>query len=256
MLDQVPLGQFAVKAIPVGTSHEWLVRMLKEVHLLERLKHSNIIEYKHAWLEHRQLTVFGPEVPCLFILMELANGGNLEEYIYVQWQPETTTASADAANASRASDSDNGTDIDDSKWSKLTAKQRAIRSRDRKRRLQQKQREQQEQASAKLPLLHTLSATALQPPSTTLLHAPQGPSKAQLYGGIGRAPSGKKVRYLKDYEIWCLFLDICAGLAHLHEHGIIHRDLVGLPEEKGGMSIDGSEVLAAGDVCWENRVRY
>lgn len=59
VLDQVPLGQFAVKAIPVGTSHAWLVRMLKEVHLLERLRHPNIIEYKHAWLEHRQLTKFG-----------------------------------------------------------------------------------------------------------------------------------------------------------------------------------------------------
>ena len=65
--------------------------MLKEVHLLERLRHPNIIEYKHAWLENRQLTVFGPEVPCLFVLMELANGGNLEEYIYVQWQPPPTT---------------------------------------------------------------------------------------------------------------------------------------------------------------------
>ena len=59
VLDEVPLGQFAVKAIPVGTSHAWLVRMLKEVHLLERLRHPNIIEYKHAWLENRQPTLFG-----------------------------------------------------------------------------------------------------------------------------------------------------------------------------------------------------
>ncbi|KAI8817724.1 kinase-like domain-containing protein [Fimicolochytrium jonesii] len=218
VLDQVPLGQFAVKAIPVGTSHAWLVRMLKEVHLLERLKHPNIIEYKHAWLEHRQLTIFGPEVPCLFILMELANGGNLEEYIYVQWQPETTAAS----DPTQASDSDNGTDEDDSKLSKLTARQRAIHLRDRKRRLQEKQRRESENPgpAGKKPM-HTLSAVH----STSLLQSTQGPSKAQLYGGIGRAPSGKKVRYLKDYEIWCLFLDICSGLAHLHTHGIIHRDL-------------------------------
>jgi serine/threonine protein kinase len=26
-------------------------------------------------------------------------------------------------------------------------------------------------------------------------------------------------------EIWSFFLDICAGLEHLHSHGIIHRDL-------------------------------
>ncbi|KAJ1568300.1 putative serine/threonine-protein kinase iks1 [Nowakowskiella sp. JEL0078] len=35
---------------------------------------------------HR-LSPFGPEVPCLFILMERANGGNLEELINVQWTP-------------------------------------------------------------------------------------------------------------------------------------------------------------------------
>lgn len=29
VLDQVSLGEFAVKAVPVGVSHDWLVRMLK-----------------------------------------------------------------------------------------------------------------------------------------------------------------------------------------------------------------------------------
>ncbi|KAI8908956.1 kinase-like domain-containing protein [Gorgonomyces haynaldii] len=94
VLDRVVLGEFAIKAIPVGASHQWLVRMLKEVRLLERLRHPNIIEYKHAWLENRKLHTFGPEVPCLFILMELANGGNLEEYIQLQWDPNENTSEA------------------------------------------------------------------------------------------------------------------------------------------------------------------
>lgn len=84
VLDDVELGVFACKAVPVGTSHSWLVKMLKEVTLLGQLKHPNIIEYKHAWLENRKLSQFGPEVPCLFILMELANGGNIEEFINIQ----------------------------------------------------------------------------------------------------------------------------------------------------------------------------
>ncbi|ORY86602.1 kinase-like protein [Neocallimastix californiae] len=88
ILDQVFLGEYAVKKVAVGNNHQWLVRMLKEVMLLEKLRNPNIIEYKHAWLEEHTLSSFGPKVPCLFILMERANGGNLEEYVQLQWNPE------------------------------------------------------------------------------------------------------------------------------------------------------------------------
>lgn len=59
--------------------------MIKEVKTLENLNHPNIIEYKHTWLEYYQLSIFGPSVPCLFILMTYANGGNLEEFI-INWK--------------------------------------------------------------------------------------------------------------------------------------------------------------------------
>lgn len=81
VLDGIELGVYAVKKVPVGDDHSWLNRMLREVHILENLRHENIIEYKHAWLEYNQLTPFGPPIPCLFILMQLAEGGNLEEFI-------------------------------------------------------------------------------------------------------------------------------------------------------------------------------
>nr|CAG8562340.1 5061_t:CDS:10 [Entrophospora candida] len=81
VLDNVPLGEYAIKKVAVGDNHAWLVRMLREVHLLETLHHPNIVDYKHAWLEYHKLTDFGPQVPCLFILMECANAGNLEEYL-------------------------------------------------------------------------------------------------------------------------------------------------------------------------------
>ncbi|KAJ3126629.1 putative serine/threonine-protein kinase iks1 [Physocladia obscura] len=106
VLDTVFLGEYAVKSIPVGASHSWLVRQLQEVHLLERLRHPNIIHYKHAWIENKQLSFFGPEVPCLFILMELANGGNLEEFIYLQHFPDpfldANTASTDINDHQRS----------------------------------------------------------------------------------------------------------------------------------------------------------
>ena len=75
----------------IGASHSWLVKMLREVLLLGKLKHQNIVEYKHAWLENRKLSPFVPEVPCLFILMELANGGNLEEFIQVGYAADSST---------------------------------------------------------------------------------------------------------------------------------------------------------------------
>ncbi|KAJ1729251.1 putative serine/threonine-protein kinase iks1 [Coemansia biformis] len=81
ILDNVYLGRYAVKKVAVGDNHQWLKRMLREVKLLESLRHPNVVEYKHSWLEMHQLSVFGPRVPCLFILMEYANGGNLQEYM-------------------------------------------------------------------------------------------------------------------------------------------------------------------------------
>ncbi|ORX48799.1 kinase-like protein [Hesseltinella vesiculosa] len=90
VLDGVNLGKYAVKKVAVGNNHPWLVKMLREVHLLERLHHPNIVSYKHSWLEYDRLTPFGPKVPCLFILMECANGGNLEEYL----EPEMMEAAS------------------------------------------------------------------------------------------------------------------------------------------------------------------
>ncbi|PIA19345.1 kinase-like protein, partial [Coemansia reversa NRRL 1564] len=81
ILDGVYLGHYAVKKVAVGNNHQWLKRMLREVKLLESLRHPNVVEYKHSWLEMHQLTTFGPNIPCLFILMEYANGGNLQEYM-------------------------------------------------------------------------------------------------------------------------------------------------------------------------------
>lgn len=98
MLDGVKLGKYAIKKVAIGNNHPWLVRMLREVHLLERLRHPNIVTYKHSWLEYNRLTPFGPEVPCLFILMECANGGNLEEYFEPHIKQDNKTNGKEAAD--------------------------------------------------------------------------------------------------------------------------------------------------------------
>lgn len=87
-IEGIPLGEYAVKKVPVGDDKKWLERLLREVHILERLRHPNIIEYKHTWIEIHKPTKFGPAVPCLFILMEYANGGNLEDLVLAELTDE------------------------------------------------------------------------------------------------------------------------------------------------------------------------
>jgi len=59
------LGHFAVKKVAVGHSHEYLFRILKEVRLLETLRHPNIVSYHHSWLETTRFSSFGPSIPTL-----------------------------------------------------------------------------------------------------------------------------------------------------------------------------------------------
>ena len=48
---KLSVGTYAVKKIAVGSSKEYLERMLREVRLLETLRHPNIIPYHHAWID-------------------------------------------------------------------------------------------------------------------------------------------------------------------------------------------------------------
>jgi len=52
VLDGNSLGHFAVKKIAVGNSHSYLLKILTEVRLLERLHHPNIIAYQYAFTPH------------------------------------------------------------------------------------------------------------------------------------------------------------------------------------------------------------
>lgn len=88
VLENETLGEYAVKKIPVGDNASWLQRMLREVHIMEGLRHPNVVAYKHSWLEVCQLSPFAPAVPCLFILMEYADRGNLEDWVYTSVRPE------------------------------------------------------------------------------------------------------------------------------------------------------------------------
>ncbi|KAG9575963.1 kinase-like protein, partial [Aureobasidium melanogenum] len=90
-LDKVFLGEFACKRIPVGNDHGWLEKVLIEVQLLQRLTHPNLVSYHHVWLEDAQITNFGPSVPCIFILQQYCNSGDLHNYVLGSTQTTSPT---------------------------------------------------------------------------------------------------------------------------------------------------------------------
>lgn len=87
VLDDLTLGDYAVKKVPVGDNKAWLRDMIREVKTFERLHHPNVVEYKHSWLELSRRSPFCPLVPFLFILMQYCNGGSLDELIWHDGNP-------------------------------------------------------------------------------------------------------------------------------------------------------------------------
>lgn len=81
LMDGVGLGRFACKRVPVGNDHAWLEKVLIEVNLLRQTSHPNLVLCHWVWLEDYQPTTFGPPVPCLWILQEFCNGGDLHNYV-------------------------------------------------------------------------------------------------------------------------------------------------------------------------------
>ena len=91
VLDNVNLGQYACKRVPVGNDHAWLTNVLNEVRLLEHLSHQHLVYYKHVWLEDVKISTFGPSVPCAFILQQYCNSGDLHQYIINPAESEEST---------------------------------------------------------------------------------------------------------------------------------------------------------------------
>jgi len=194
MLDGNPLGHFAVKKIAVGQSHAYLLNILREVRLLERLHHPNIITYHHAWLETCQFSSFGPQVPTLHVLMQWAEGGSLDDFIDARLGrrapsfPHAATASTSSSpTASPAPEAPPSTS-----------------------------------RSARIKAFRALQRAP--PVERERLRREQGLAADGLAGSKGPA-DWKAVHLLSAEEVKSLFGDVVSGLAFLHEQSILHLDL-------------------------------
>jgi hypothetical protein len=103
------VGTYAVKKIAVGRSKSYLVKMLREVKLLEALRHPNIIPYHHSWVDVTQFSrqvheshfnstylpddSFGAPITALHVLMMYATAGNLDTYLITRAHSPNPTAS-------------------------------------------------------------------------------------------------------------------------------------------------------------------
>ncbi|TFK71136.1 kinase-like protein [Pluteus cervinus] len=211
LLDGNPLGHFAVKKIAVGESHSYLLSILREVRLLERLHHPNIITYHHAWLETCQFSSFGPKVPTLHVLMQWAEGGSLDDLIdarlgrgkpHVQLDPLAPFAANGIDEAgpfaphpagpdSRPPSGGNDVQHPTSDLHSRTARIRAFRA------LQRASPEEKMKMRRE---------------------------KEEVKGTKAR-PSWKAVHLLSAEEVKSLFTDVTEGLGFLHNKSILHLDL-------------------------------
>ncbi|UKJ89444.2 serine/threonine kinase [Theileria orientalis] len=87
IMDQLKLGEYAVKKLPIGDDMEWLKKAIKEIKIRENIRHKNVVDYNHSWLEMYRMNELCPWIPYLFILMEYCNGGNLYNYIQSIYNP-------------------------------------------------------------------------------------------------------------------------------------------------------------------------
>ncbi|KAK1232788.1 putative serine/threonine-protein kinase iks1 [Marasmius sp. AFHP31] len=210
VLDGNPLGHFAVKKIAVGNSHSYLLDILREVRLLERLHHPNIITYHHAWLEACQFSSFGPRIPTLHVLMQWAEGGSLDDFIdarlgqghsnvYNQHHahpPQNPFAPSPSASPTSEEPTQHSSPAPSGSSNSRAARIRAFRE------FQKASPEEK----ARLRKMGLGGGT-------------------RNGGGNSGGPSWNAIHLLSADEIQSLFCDVVDGLAFLHNKSILHLDL-------------------------------
>ncbi|KAJ3926733.1 MAG: kinase-like domain-containing protein [Lentinula lateritia] len=236
MLDGNALGHFAVKKIAVGESHSYLLNILREVRLLERLHHPNIITYHHAWLESSQFSSFGPKVPTLHVLMQWADGGSLDDYIDVRlgreprhgqffpnpYQSENmdplNSSSSVHLNLSDAS-------LSGSSSSSTTLPSAAPLTVNIDTPVSSGEFEESDLHSRSARIRAFRAFQRASPQERERIRKETQFQQSQSTPDIGQQQTWTPVHLLSAEEVHSIFRDVVEGLAFLHDRSILHLDL-------------------------------
>ena len=213
VLEDVELGVFACKIIPVGDSYEWLLRVSREIRALEAVHHRHVVSYKHSWLEQAQIADHGPTVPCLFVLMEYCNQGTAADLVWPH-QSSSTAQEEEVEEGQRRGAAEGGfhqqrshdSACGEQPQQRRRAEVERIKAARRQRRQQQRTQEQQ-------------AGQSEAPRSPPRAASSSSSASADGYGGAVSA------QFLLEEDVWWLFLDCCLGLRHLHRCCVVHNDL-------------------------------
>ncbi|KAE8266433.1 hypothetical protein A4X09_0g5917 [Tilletia walkeri] len=236
------LGEYAVKQVPVGDYADNLMASLKEVQMLETLRHPNIIHYQHAWIEEAQMSPFAPRVPTLHVLMMAANGGSLADWISARaGNPISARASKTSQESERSSERittasprsfDEDEDEDEGRFNyakhvldddeagpsgppspRMVAQKVKIERLKKAVRLRRIARRATEIMEGPTPTQSGRAGDASSPllPTTTANEETDEAPHAQHLLGEG--------------ELFSLLRDMSSGLGWLHEKGVLHLDV-------------------------------
>ncbi|KAF5363020.1 hypothetical protein D9758_012656 [Tetrapyrgos nigripes] len=269
VLDNNPLGRFAVKKIAVGQSHTYLLQTLREVKLLERLHHPNIVAYHHSWLEPTQFSSFGPRVPTLHVLMQWAEGGSLDDFIERRirdLRPSRRSlkrahgglreGGEKEGEAEAEADGDGDGEREIQGETEAEKKKRAFRARVEKQKQKQRERKGERHDGGASPSQAASASMSTSTSTQQRKRQRQPKSKPQPRSSTSSSRQKRKPKpqtsqplnppRFSPLELHSLFSDIVSGLDFLHSRNILHLDMkpgnVLLRWEEGGLPLDPPDV--------------
>ncbi|KAI4502781.1 hypothetical protein M0802_001825 [Mischocyttarus mexicanus] len=230
-------GVYAIKRIELNPKKRQLNRKItREVKLLSRMNHENVVRYYNSWIE--SATIDDSLQPNELIQMtssininndqtkldtvnHLGSEDNLDPLKHdVEWNisyesmaSATNTADNESDNSDASSDSDSD---DDSSFVVRTF--RRIDSSDSiefKEETQASPDNSNSHEKSKVNAFNTSGGKEIQFMYIQMEFCEKSTLRTAIDNGL----------YEDEERVWRLFREICEGLAHIHQQGMIHRDL-------------------------------
>ncbi|KAK0569067.1 putative serine/threonine-protein kinase iks1 [Tilletia horrida] len=225
------LGEYAVKQVPVGDYADNLLASLKEVQMLETLRHPNVIHYQHAWIEEAQMSRFSPRVPTLHVLQVPGPNGLRDQSDLDQPAPTSQGAAEPSSNHARrlligAGGQLPGHSSDfvpSGPPSPRLQEQRAKNERLKDAIRAQRIRRRMDSVDDQSPFNDDAGASGAE---VALGEALPQSAGAQGLAHLRPSPAPPQAQHLLgEEELYSLLRDMASGLGWLHDRGVLHLDV-------------------------------